>query len=112
MKQLLTWGAIEVNRRTFLRRTTAAIFGTLAGLATGVPTARADPVCVGYQGASSCGSCLCSGKNCVSGCGALCGHTAAYCGTPNGCWQSFGAWCCDCVCRSGTFGWNCWCYGS
>jgi hypothetical protein len=107
MNTLLQWGTVRLNRRKFVQRSLAATFGLFAGLSVGVPRALADPICVGHPG---CDPCLCDGLgHCKSGCGAACQACPSCCGTQSGCWTSGADTCCDCACRSGSFGWYCHC---
>lgn len=118
MSRLLQWGAIHISRRKFLRRAAAGVFGVTAGLAVGLPHAIAEAPCSGANGASQCDPCLCSSNGqCRSGCGAACQNTggcgSGSCGGASHCWCGLdGKACCDCACRSGSFGWYCWCHAA
>jgi hypothetical protein len=113
INEVLNWSALRINRRKLLKRASVAAFGAFAGLAVGVPTASAlcCPCCAPFSG-GPCGSCLCNGCQCKSGCGAVCQYTQCCC-IPGqaACWGCGNAVCCDCQCRSGSFGWYCYCYG-
>ena len=109
MTKMLHWGAVRLSRRRLLNRTTTLAFGLFAGLAAGVPQ-------VAYAG--GCSGTACSGCNCngaTHDCQA-CGSTACQ-NAPAGscienqyCWSSSGHLCCDCDCRSGSFGFRCYCH--
>jgi hypothetical protein len=111
MNELLRWTALRVNRQKFLKRGAAATFGVLAGVSAGSAQAAGCPYpCIGPGGSGHCDPCLCSGHSCVSGCGALCQTTTCCCPSGGACWTVSGVTCCDCQCRSGSFGWYCYCY--
>jgi hypothetical protein len=111
MQELLRWTAVRINRRSMLKRTLGLTFGLFGGLAAGVPQIAWADTCTGPFGSGHCDPCNCSGHTCVTCGSALCQVTTCCCGTQSGCWSSSGATCCDCQCRSGSFGWYCFCFG-
>lgn len=113
MERYLRWTAVNISRRRFLHRTLGTAFGVFAGVAAGsAGTAyAADPCYIANGG--SCGACNCNHYRCVSGCSTSCQAVTGLCpgDIGGGCWNYNGHLCCDCVCRSGSFGYYCWCYG-
>lgn len=107
MTQMLHWTSSHLTRRRFVKRVAATTFGLFAGLAAGIPEIAYAGAC----GGMACAGCNCSGFDCVA-----CGSTACQNRAPGACtenqrcWQSSGHYCCDCVCRSGSFGFNCTCH--
>jgi hypothetical protein len=110
MIDLIEVTAVQVNRRSFLRRVTAALFALLAGLAAGTPRPAVAGGCSGPYGSGRCSGCNCSSHRCACGCGGCCQYEYCCCGGYTACWSSAGHTCCDCRCRSGSFTWYCYCH--
>ncbi len=102
MTDLLQWSALQLSRRRFLKRTSAFVFGIFAGTTVRAPVALASSCplpCVGPFGTGYCGSCLCNGASCRTGCGCECIFVTGYCPSGSACWSRSGTTCCDCHCR-------------
>lgn len=108
MEKFLMWTAMRVNRRTMLRRTLAAGFGMFAAAAVGYPGIALAATC--SPSPVPCDPCNCGPHaTCKSGCGAVCQQSTLMHPLP-GCWNAGGTHeCCDCDCRSGSFGFSCIC---
>jgi len=109
----------EIDRRSFLNRSSSVTFGALAGLAVGVRpgmvVSRAFP-CFGLPDCRSLSSQFCSGHNCVCNPSHnfCCSNLNGICpGTRGNCWSSQGKKCCDCSCSfcSPCNTVDCICYG-
>jgi hypothetical protein len=114
VKRLLVKNAIGTDRRTFLRRSTAAAFALMAGAAVGVRPAFGDPACTQYcsgpNGSGYCGTSNCNGNQCTN----QCGNVVGYCPSGGSCWGAGGGLysCCDCACSAGTYIVYCFCCGN
>ena len=118
MTKLLEWTAFQTSRRGFLTRLTATAFGAFAGLAAGRAEIAWASNCINpYGGQGACSDCNCTiDGHCQTGCDVLCQEQGGL-GCPGGgaCWQSGISpphRCCDCACRTGSFGWYCFCHGA
>jgi hypothetical protein len=107
MSRVLRWSATRMTRRSLLGRVAATTFGVYAGLAAGKIQVAYAAACSG----TPCASCNCSGRECVA-CGSVAcqDSQAGSCTEHARCWFSNGAYCCDCACRDGSFGYQCYCY--
>jgi hypothetical protein len=116
MTQLLQWTALQINRRTFLKRTLGGAFAAYAGAAVGAPTALAATCpnpCVGPYGRGRCSSYVpgtCSGSSCADVYGVSCNKVSGFCPSGTACWTNNGHTCCDCHCGD-LYGrsWYCYC---
>jgi hypothetical protein len=114
IRRVLAKGAVETDRRTFLRRSTAATFTLFAAAAVGAKPAFALPPCAQYctgpNGSGYCGADNCSGNHCTN----QCSNVVGFCGSGGSCWGTAGGLysCCDCGCASGTRVVYCFCCGN
>ena len=119
VSKVFPWMTRQIDRRSFLNRTSSATFGVLAGLAVGArPStmeARAFP-CFGLPDCRSYSTQFCSGSTCA------CNPSHNFCCSPanfgchsagGDCWSSQGKKCCDCSCSycSPCNTVNCICFG-
>jgi hypothetical protein len=111
MEKFLQWTAVRMTRKRALNRTLGLVFGLFAGAAAGIPAIAWAANCIGPWGSGACDPCNCSGHTCKVCGSALCQKTTCCCPGGSGCWSSNGKTCCDCQCRSGSFGWYCYCWG-
>ncbi len=114
MQQVIHWMTRQINRRRFLSRSTAVVFGTLAGLTVGVQEAYAIP-CGPSADCRSISSQFCSGHRCVCDNAFCCSPEYRGCSGPAGdCWSpTAGHYCCDCICNvfsGGGHTFHCICY--
>jgi hypothetical protein len=107
MTKLLQWSTVRLTRRRFLNRVTTLTFGLFAGLAAGAPQIAYAGGCSGI----ACAPCNCNGPYCKA-CGSTsCSGCSGCCPNDKRCWAtSNGHTCCDCSCRSGSFGYECYCH--
>jgi len=114
--QLLQWTAMQINRRTFLRRTLGGAFAAYAGTAIGAPSAFAASCpypCTGPHSSNRCTTYVpgtCSGASCANVYGVTCDFVTGFCIDSSACWSVSGHTCCDCHC--GDFEgdtWYCFC---
>lgn len=103
IKQLFPWMTRQIDRRSFLNRSSAATFGALAGLAVGVRPGAMTPnvfPCYGLPDCRSYSTAFCNGHNCVSNPphNYICTFIVVGCPGGGSCWSSNGKQCCDCQC--------------
>jgi hypothetical protein len=120
MSKTFPWMTRQIDRRSFLNRTSSTTFGVLAGLAVGVRPSQVTPnvfPCFGLPDCRSFSTRFCSGHSCVcnraqnfccQNLNGICPHQV----TAN-CWSSNGHRCCDCSCSwcSPCNSADCICYG-
>lgn len=98
-------------RHPRLRRASARVFVTLAGLAANLRPLPVEAACCGgFGGTGHCGATNCNGGACQSGGGVNCGYNSGGgCPTGGACWDEGCGLCCDCFCSQGSFQWYCYC---
>jgi hypothetical protein len=110
VEEMIKQASVRINRRTFLGRALAAVFGVFAGLSVGVPAVQAGP-CSGPHGSGYCGSGPCAGSRCGSTNKINCRYLYGYCDA-DACWRSGAHRCCDCRCATITgYVFDCYCHG-
>jgi hypothetical protein len=117
VKELLQWTALQINRRSFLKRTLGGAFAAYAGMTVGSSAsavAQSCPYpCIGPYGTGRCTTKVtgtCSGSACHDVYGVSCNYVTGFCPSGSACWSTSGHVCCDCHCGD-MYGrsWYCYC---
>gem|GEM_PF-4943670 len=134
MKQGLTWFTNAINRRVFLRRTAAGIFGLASALSVGQRLVFASAPCTAPYGGGRCPTGACGSGTysweCVGNYEYTCAYSTTTCNPePDQCSADGSCWhpvsqcnpnctgcnnctCCDCYCCYPTGScFYCYCYG-